>query len=108
MLRLTKNVNGLNQQRTVKSMKNYSRLFLLHLIALFGVSIPSLAIDTNSSLKLQKGNFKILLSKNEMEPVKLAAKTLCKDFEKVMHYKPEIFQNTDDTQQINIVTRWRN
>ena len=40
MLRLTKNVNGLNQQRTVKSMKNYSRLFLLHLIALFGVSIP--------------------------------------------------------------------
>ena len=54
MLRLTKNVNGLNQQRTVKSMKNYSRLFLLHLIALFGVSIPSLAIDTNSSLKLQK------------------------------------------------------
>ena len=103
MLRLTKNVNGLNQQRTVKSMKNYSRLFLLHLIALFGVSIPSLAIDTNSSLKLQKGNFKILLSKNEMEPVKLAAKTLCKDFEKVMHYKPEIFQNTDDTQQIDIV-----
>ena len=93
----------------VKSTKNrekYEELQQIILITsncfIWG-SIPSLAIDTNSSLKLQKGNFKILLSKNEMEPVKLAAKTLCKDFEKVMHYKPEIFQNTDDTQQIDIV-----
>lgn len=85
-------------------MENYTRLFLLPLIALFFVSIPSLAIDTDSSLKLQKGNFRILLSKHEVEPVKLAAQTLCKDFEKVMHYKPTIYQSTiDDKQSIDIV-----
>lgn len=85
-------------------MENYTRLFLLPLIALFFVSIPSLAIDTDSSLKLQNGNFRILLSKHEVEPVKLAAQTLCKDFEKVMHYKPTIYQSTiDDKQSIDIV-----
>ena len=84
-------------------MENYSRLFLLHLIALFFISIPSLAVGTDSSLKLEKGNFRIQLSENEVEPVKLAAKTLCKDFEKVMRYKPEICQTTGDTQDIDIV-----
>ena len=84
-------------------MKNYSRLFLLHLIALFFISIPSLAVGIDSSLKLEKGNFRIQLSENEVDPVRLAAKTLCKDFEKVMRYKPEICQTTGDTQDINIV-----
>ena len=57
-------------------MKNYNRLFLLNLIALFFLSTSSLAINSISSLKLEKGNFRILLSGHEVEPVKLAAETL--------------------------------
>lgn len=84
-------------------MKNYNRLFLLNLIALFFLSTSSLAINSISSLKLEKGNFRILLSGHEVEPVKLAAETLSKDFEKVMHYKPVISQTIDEANSIDIV-----
>ncbi len=43
-----------------------------------------------------------MLSGHEIEPVKLAAETLSKDFEKVMHYKPEISQTIDEA-NIDIV-----
>ena len=82
---INKEYKRLKSKRTVKSMKNYNRLFLLNLIALFFLSTSSLAINSISSLKLEKGNFRILLSGHEVEPVKLAAETLSKDFEKVMH-----------------------
>ena len=36
-------------------------------------------------------------------PVKLAAETLSKDFEKVMHYKPVISQTIDEANSIDIV-----
>lgn len=89
-------------------MKNFSRLFLLSLIALSFMSIPSSAINTDaslksSSLKLKKENFQIVLSGQEMEPVELAAETLSKDFEKVMHYKPNISRMADNAKGIDII-----
>lgn len=84
-------------------MKNYSRLFVSLLIMLSFISISSLAINANSSLNLKDGNFQIVVSGHEVEPVKLAVATLSKDFEKVMHYKPEIFQRADNAKGIDIV-----
>lgn len=84
-------------------MKNYSRLFLSLLIVSLLISIPVQAIRPNSSLKLKAGNFKLVLSGHEAAPVKLAAKTLSKDFQKVMHYKPEISQKIDNAKGIDIV-----
>ncbi|WP_298044251.1 glycosyl hydrolase 115 family protein [uncultured Bacteroides sp.] len=84
-------------------MKNYSRLFVSLLIMLSFISISSLAINANSSLNLKDGNFQIVVSGHEVEPVKLAVATLSKDFEKVMHYKPEISQRADNAKGIDIV-----
>lgn len=84
-------------------MKNDSRLFLLFLIASFVIISPSLAMSTGSSLKLKKGNFRIVISEQEVGPVKLAAETLSRDFEKVMHYKPEIISRMDDGKGIDII-----
>ena len=67
------------------------------------ISISSLAINANSSLNLKDGNFQIVVSGHEVEPVKLAVATLSKDFEKVMHYKPEISQRADNAKGIDIV-----
>ena len=72
-------------------MKNYSRLFVSLLIMLSFISISSLAINANSSLNLKDGNFQIVVSGHEVEPVKLAVATLSKDFEKVMQYAVWLF-----------------
>lgn len=83
-------------------MKNSSRLSLF-LIALFFIPISSLAINTGSSLKLKEGNFQLVVPREETESVKLAVETLSKDFEKVMHYKPEISPVADNAKGIDIV-----
>ena len=84
-------------------MKKYSRLFLSFLIMLPFISISSLAINASSSLNLKSGNFQIVISSREVAPVKLAVETLSKDFEKVMHYKPEISQKADNAKGIDII-----
>lgn len=84
-------------------MKNFGRLFVSLLIILSFIPISSLAINASSSLNLKNGNFQIVVSSHEVGPVKLAAETLSKDFEKVMHYKPEISQKADNAKGIDII-----
>lgn len=83
-------------------MKNYTKLSLL-LIASLLVPIASLAINTKTSLRLKEGNFQLVVSDEETGPVRLAAETLSKDFEKVMHYKPEISPVADNSKGIDII-----
>ena len=54
-------------------------------------------------MNLKSGNFQIVISSREVAPVKLAVETLSKDFEKVMHYKPEISQKADNAKGIDII-----
>lgn len=84
-------------------MKNCRRLFLSFLMILSFVSIPILAENVGSSLKLKEGKFQIVVSAHEVGPVRLAAETLSKDFEKVIHYKPEISPSADHAKGIDII-----
>ena len=100
---MTTKLNKYELIKNHENMKNYRRPFLSLLIVFSFISIPSLAINTGTSLNLREGNFQIVVSGQEAEPVKLAAETLSKDFEKVMHYKPEISQKADNAKGIDIV-----
>lgn len=83
-------------------MKNLSRI--LCLIALsFLTSQLAFAANAGSSLKLKAGNFQLVVSEQEPAPVKLAAETLAKDFEKVMRYKPDISSGLHQAKGIDIV-----
>lgn len=84
-------------------MKTYNRPFLLFIVSLLFISIQSLATTMRSSLKLKGGNFQLVVFGQESEPVKLAVETLSKDFEKVMHYRPEISQKPDNAKGIDII-----
>ena len=52
-----------------------------------------------SPLTLKPGNFRLILSDEASTPVRLAAETLCRDFERVMGYRP-ILENSD-LQKVN-------
>lgn len=83
-------------------MKSSIKLSLSLIASLF-ICISSLAINTGTSLKLKEGNFQLIVSGDEAAPVRLAVETLAKDFEKVMHYKPEISHVADNAKGIDIV-----
>ena len=69
---------------------------------LFIIPIKGFSEDGIPLIKLEKNKFHLVISQDEMEPVKLAAETLCKDFQKVMHFTPSLSHNIDKD-CINIV-----
>lgn len=84
-------------------MKNSKLLTFSTIIAFLLIPIHFKAVEASSSITLKKGNFKIVLSPNETDPVKLATETLCKDFEKVMHHTPAILGVSGNSGTIDIV-----
>ena len=76
-------------------MKTYRVVWLAVLAALCAVSVPLCAKGYASACVLKAGNFRLVVADEECGPVRLAAETLCRDFEKVMRYRPEISSATD-------------
>lgn len=66
---------------------NWTNYFLVVLLSLILTPFPGYA---NSDILLQSGSIKIVLSEQEPEPLKLAVRSVCKDFQKVMLFEPEI------------------
>ena len=73
-------------------MKQLTKTLLLIVLA----TSPSFCrTNTPQSFTLKTGSFCLVVSENEAAPVKLAAETLQRDFERVMGYRPPIVRSSD-------------
>ncbi len=79
------------------------RILLPVMMAVCWLSAQAANPKTNAPLKLKKGNFQVVVASQELGSVVLAAETLCKDFEKVMQYRPEISPTTNNAKGIDII-----
>ena len=61
------------------------------------------SIAGNNKLILKENNFRIIVSPEEDSPVILATESLCRDFDKVMGWQPEIASSTAGQNGIDIV-----
>lgn len=84
---------------------NFRCSLIVSLILLSGIVLA------NNSVTLQKGVVKIVLSEEEPDPLKLAVRSLCRDFQKVMQFDPEVVNKLplkNDSPVLVIVNRSNN
>ncbi|NQU53033.1 MAG: glycosyl hydrolase 115 family protein, partial [Bacteroidetes bacterium] len=88
-------------------MLKLNRILPLFFAFVFTIPVFAGSNDTEN-IKLEKNNFRIVLSDNEPEPVKIAIEAFKKDFSKVMGFQPVVANNVDNDNtlpQIVIVNR---
>lgn len=82
-------------------MKNVLKIFFLLIAFIWGDLQNDYLIAANSFV-LKKGNFQIVMSECENNPIKVAVNSLLRDFNKVMGFSPNLC-NRLDTNKINLV-----
>lgn len=87
--------------------KKVKRVFLFCMLLLISASSYAWA-TMDKAIVLQKGKFQIVMTEDEVEPIKLAVETLCEDFMKVVQWKPQIvnvINQDEDKVQIIVINK---
>lgn len=71
-------------------MKSHCMQFMAWLLSLLFVSMTWANVVNGRDLVLRPGHFRLVLSAGAEAPVRLAAETLCRDFERVTGCRPEV------------------
>jgi hypothetical protein len=96
------NETDVNIKFYINIMGTLIRIYFCFFVFLFGgrmYAISSMAIE---NILLKTENFQIVLSDNESSPVRLAAKTLCRDFERVMGWHPDLVESPNPN-KVNLI-----